>query len=124
LTREKPEHEAQPQPNGGGAAVEAQPAEDVVVLTGFPAPGDGMSVVRIRNGDVELGVVQPLKEGKPITGELVRLHPRRESPMVCDVEVELDVRPIEQRARSGPPQVATERYRKNWDAIFPAKKPN
>lgn len=103
---------------------EKRPAsgDDVVVITGKRVNGDGMGVVRFREGNVEVGAVQPLKEGKPIVGELVRLHPRSEAPMVCDVEVELDARPPEQRGSSGPPQVATEAYRANWDAIW-AKKP-
>ena len=114
-------------PSRADAAVPAAPVEkptsgdDVVVITGKRANGDGMGVVRFRGGNVEVGAVQPLEDGKPIVGELVRLHPRPESPRVCDVEVELDARPAEARRSSGPAQVATEAYRANWDAIWASK---
>ena len=118
------EHEpASPEPAAPASVAEKPPAggEDVVVITGRRPNGDGMGVVRFREGNVEVGAVQPLKEGKPIVGELVRLHPRRESPMVCDVEVELDARPPRERSSPGPAQVATEAYRNNWDAIWAKK---
>lgn len=79
-------------------------------------------MVRVRDGSAELGVLQPLRHGKPIRGEVVTLHPRKEHPRICDVEVEL-AGPKVARARSGPPQVATARYRANWDAIW-ARKPD
>jgi hypothetical protein len=72
--------------------------------------------------------VRAVKEGERPQGELVRLKPRPESPLVCDVEVELPAgtlnaaggsdRPV---ATHGPAQVATASYRANWDAIW--KKP-
>jgi hypothetical protein len=96
---------------------------DVVVL-GKPTPdGEGVTVLRLRQGNAELGQLQPLKQGKPIVGEVVTLRPRPEHPAVCDVEVEVDARPQAQaNARPGPPQVATDRYRDGWDAIW-SKKP-
>ena len=52
---------------------------------------------------------------------LVRLRPREHSPLVCDVEVEVPA-PAQAQSppaiTSGPAQVATETYRKNWDAIY------
>lgn len=118
------------------ADTDAAPAEDVVVLGAESPDGKSVGVVRLREGQVEIGKVQPLEEGKPIVGEVVKLTPRPEAPRVCDVEVQYrpataaKVEPrgtgeAPPRARVGPPQVATDEYRRNWEAIWaPSKKPN
>jgi hypothetical protein len=98
-------------------------SEDIVVIRGRTADGAGLGVARLREGRVEVGVVQPLEDGKPIHGEVVKLKPRPACPIVCDVEkVALDSSPTEddaaERSRTGPAQVATDRYRENWDAIW------
>jgi hypothetical protein len=73
--------------------------------------------------------VRPLREGAPIAGEVVRLTPRKEFPLLCDVTTELSLpEPAKDVAlpavsRTGPAQVATERYRQNWDQIFSRRKP-
>ncbi|MBK7579635.1 MAG: hypothetical protein IPI67_05440 [Myxococcales bacterium] len=114
----------------GGAPV----ADDVVLLGNQSADGKSIGVVRLRDGNVEVGKVQPLEEGKPIIGEVVKLTPRADAPRVCDVEVAYkppamsagpstkDEMPTA-RTTSGPPQVATDGYRRNWDAIWARKKP-
>ena len=69
--------------------------------------------------------MRPLAQGKPIQGEVVRLKPREECPWLCDVETLLEA-PAEsgersagpERGHAGPPQVASDAYRKNWDAIY------
>ena len=83
---------------------------------GRTADGEGLGVLRCREGRLELGQVQPLKEGKPIHGEVVKLHPHADCPAVCDVEVQ--VAAPSAAKKSGPAQVANDTYRKNWDAIF------
>ena len=58
------------------------------------------------------------------------LQPRKEFPLLCDVKVELPAKAAEPEparpSRSGPAQVATDRYRKNWDTIWKNrdKRPN
>jgi hypothetical protein len=95
----------------------------VVVLGKPTSDGEGVSVLRIRQGSPELGALRPLQHGKPIRGEVVTLHPREDNPAVCDVEVEVDARaPAGERSHAGPAQVATDRYRDGWDAIW-SKKP-
>ena len=81
--------------------------------------GQGVDIIRKRGEHIEAGTVRRLEQGKPIHGEVVRLRPRDQSPLVCDVEVEVPApgRP-EPAQTSGPAQVATETYRKNWDAIY------
>jgi hypothetical protein len=113
---------------------EAVKSKDVVLIHGITGDGQGLAVVRQREERLEFGAVHPLKDGKPIHGELVRLKPRPECPLVCDVEVAMA--PSEaapQRAssgpasaRKGPAQVASAEYRENWDAIWkrPEKKPD
>jgi hypothetical protein len=97
---------------------------DLALIHGRTADGTGLRIVRQREGRIELGAVRPLKEGVPISGEVVSLTPRPEFPLLCDVKVELaastapaDTSP----ARHGPAQVATDRYRENWDRIWPHK---
>ena len=64
----------------------------------------------------------------PISGEVVRLTPRKEFPLLCDVSTELalqapaapqqDVVEAPSVGHKGPAQVATDRYRENWDLIW------
>ncbi len=106
----------------GKADKPAAPAkEDFVVLGPKTSDGAGVGVLRFREGQVETGVVRPMEHGKPIAGQVVRLKPRPELPVVCDVDVELDATP-KVTSRGGPPQVATDEYRRGWDAIYKRKK--
>lgn len=94
---------------------------DVALIHGRTDDGTGLKILRAKSGHLEAGVVRPLVEGQPITGEVVRLSARKDFPLLCDVHVELDARPpahSERTARHGPAQVATDTYRKNWDAIY------
>jgi hypothetical protein len=121
-----------PSPNGAEAPPETQ---DVALIVDKTEDNEGFHVLRRRGEDapVEFGTVRPLKEGKPIDGEVVSLRPRKGAPLVCDVKTELAAprRPTS----DGPPQVATDSYRRGWDAIWgsaaagapsgpPAAKPN
>lgn len=105
-------------------------SEDVVLVHGVTPDGRGLSVLRQRNDTLETGAIRPLEHGKPIQGEVVRLEPRKEFPLLCDVKVELSAPTVEQPpahpSRSGPAQVASDRYRRNWDAIWKNrdKRPN
>lgn len=106
---------------GGGSRDGERKAReaDVALVCGVSEDGQGLEVIRRRGESVEAGTVRRLEQGKPIHGEVVRLKPRPDSPMVCDVEVEVPAREGSRAASSsGPPQVATETYRKNWDAIY------
>ena len=110
-------------------ASEGNPEEtDVVVVHGITADGAGLRVLRHREDKIEAGAVRPVEQGKPIYGELVRLRPRASCPLVCDVTVELpaasrqpddDVAATPEACqRKGPAQVASNRYRANWDTIW------
>jgi hypothetical protein len=98
---------------------------DVVILNGPTEDGRGVRVLRARTGNLEVGEVRPLVEGKPLQGEVVTLRPRPDDPQVCDVKVELaPPAPKEAGAptKAGPAQVATDIYRDNWEATFGKRK--
>lgn len=106
-------------------------SDDVALICGVSQGGDQLHLLRRRNNRVEAAVARTLREGQPIAGELVRLRPREEFPLLCDVEVELSVAERAEaneetspaaatpaRETSGPPQVSNDNYRRNWDAIW------
>jgi hypothetical protein len=97
-------------------------ASDVALIHGKTEDGAGLRIIRRREDRLEFGAVRPLKEGAPIAGEVVSLTPRPEFPLLCDVKVEY-APPASDTAeatpsRHGPAQVATDRYRENWDRIW------
>jgi hypothetical protein len=115
------------------------PGRDVALIGGPTERGDGMQIVRLREGQVEVGEIRSAQEGKPILGESVRLHARADHPRLFDVEVvargPLAGKPRDdaaetatttssgEKAAKGPAKVATEAYRTGWDAIFGAPRP-
>lgn len=91
-----------------------------VVLLGPPTPdGQGVHVLRAREERIETGELRALKEGKPIAGEVVSLEPRKENPRVCDVKS--SYAPSTAGPKKGPAQVATAKYRENWDEVFASR---
>jgi hypothetical protein len=107
-----------PESSGRTTETEASTTEhdDVALIHGRTEDGRGLKILRRRQDRLELGAVVPLVPGKPIVGEIVRLEPRSESPLLCNVHVEYTP-PAEARATSaGPAQVASERYRENWES--------
>jgi hypothetical protein len=97
--------------------------DDVALVVGKSASGE-VNILRKRADRLEAGVLVPLQEGKPLRGEVVQLHPREGSPLY-DVEVHVSRKELgtglPQAAASelsGPAQVATDTYRKNWDTIY------
>ena len=97
------------------------PSGDLALVLDCAEDGDGYQVLRRRpDRAVEFGTIRPLKEGRPIDGEVVTLRPREDVPFVYDVKTELaDPRAAERRLTSeGPAQIATEKYRRGWDAIW------
>jgi hypothetical protein len=119
---------------------------DVVFLHSPTDDGKGVRVVRARPGQLEAGEVRAAKDGQPLNGaELVSLKPREGAPRMCDVEI---VHPRAEAAprvgkanakanenananekkdvagkpsvsaRTGPAQVASAAYRKQWERVF------
>jgi len=107
-------------PDADGSAA----PQDVALIHGVTEDGD-LRVLRQRADRLELGAVRPLREGVPITGEVVRLTPRKEFPLLCDVKTEFvpptaprDVAETSPVAHKGPAHVVSDRYRANWDLIW------
>lgn len=104
----------------------ASGSQDVVLIHGPTDDQKGLKVLRAREQGLELGEVRPIQEGRPLTGEIVKLKPRPGHPRICDVETQLSQGELD-RARGsqtprlghpGPARVATDAYRTNWDAIY------
>jgi hypothetical protein len=98
--------------------------DDVALICAVSPDGDGLHVLRRRNNRIEAGVARALRDGQPIHGEVVKLTPRQGCPLLCDVEVQLEStaaqapEPSPIRDANGPAQVASDSYRRNWDAIW------
>lgn len=84
--------------------------------------GEGFRIIRKRADVIEVGEIRPVQEGKPLTGEMIKLTPRQDHEQIFDVEVLVSREELGRGAlgRAGPAQVATRAYRSNWDAIFGA----
>jgi hypothetical protein len=121
---------ASPPPKSGPAKRDAKsdiPASGPdIALIGGPTE-NGVQILRMREGQVELGELRAQPEGKPILGESVRLHAREDHPGVFDVETiargPLAKRPQQAApalpaSRKGPAKVSSEAYRTGWDSIF------
>ena len=90
--------------------------EDVAIVYGKSDDGKSYGVLRRRHQEIEVGLLRPLEDGKPIQGEVVRLRPRHDSPVVFDVETQHG-RTFARKA-GGPPKVTNAAYRDGWDSIW------
>lgn len=99
------------------ASAKSAAGTDVVLLGPPTADGAGVHVLRAREERLEIGELRALEEGRPITGEIVTLAPRKDNPRVCDVK-ESYAPPA---THKGPAKVATTAYRAGWDEIFGQK---
>jgi hypothetical protein len=131
VTPKKPAEDQSTEPPALSPASSASP--DVALIHGVTPDGEGLKILRARGDRLELGAIRPLREGAPITGEVVTLRPRANFPALCDVETHFkpeeandrqEPAPTALAQRTGPAQVATDEYRRNWDAIWsqPASK--
>jgi len=98
--------------------------KDVVLLGPPTADGGGVHVLRARPERIEIGELRTVEEGRPLTGELVTLAPRKDNPRVCDVTDSFRAPSTTTTApeQKGPAQVATKAYRDNWDEVFAQRK--
>jgi hypothetical protein len=105
--------------SGGSKPEPTPPAGDIALV--FGKNEEGVHILRRRdeNSPIEAGLLQPLVEGKPITGELISMRRREDMPMLYDVKSEMAAPESSAEQRSpGPSKVATDSYRKGWDAIW------
>ena len=126
-SKQDPEGARAPASASEAAPHAASAPSDIALIAGVTPDGEGLHILRARDNRLELGAVRPLREGAPITGEVVSLRPRPNFPALCDVEVRYKppeatrdrAEPAQFSApRPGPAQVATDDYRRNWDAIW------
>lgn len=119
--------------------------QDVVLVHGVTEDGKGYRVLRQRDERIEVGALRPVEHGKSLSGDLVKLTPRTDSPLLFDVSVEhahregergagartdvplgprerdTDTASAESASRSerkGPAQVVSPAYRSNWNRIW------
>src|SRR5579863_2308221 len=92
--------------------------KDLALVFGPSADGEGVNILRRRAGSaaVEAGTLRPLRDGRAIMGEVVHLQQRQEAPFLFDCETDEEL--STPRAEGGPPQVASDEYRRGWDAIW------
>jgi len=97
--------------------------DDVVFVHSKVESGEGFRIIRKRADVIEVGEIRPVQEGKPLTGEMIKLTPRKEHEQIFDVEVLVSREELGRGGlgHAGPAQVATTAYRSNWDAIFGAQ---
>ena len=104
----------------------SRPFRDVAAVCGKDERGLHILRRRSKDGPVEAGVLQPLVDGKPISGEVISMKRRKDVPFLFDVKTEVaapDEAAAEEAATKetstgGPAQVATDSYRRGWDAIW------
>ena len=98
---------------------EPAPMRDVVLVHSPNDRGDGYRVIRKREETLEIGELRAAEDGKPLHGDLVRLKPRPEHDRLFDVETVIAKQEAHDLAAGhGPAQVASDRYRAGWEAIF------
>jgi hypothetical protein len=98
-----------------------KPFKDVAAVCGKDEHGLHILRRRDEDGPIEAGILQPLEEGKPISGEVISMRRRDDVPFLFDVTTEVatsSAEPASTEPSSGPAQVATESYRRGWDAIW------
>ena len=95
----------------------SKPFRDVAAVCGKDERGLHILRRRSDDGPIEAGIVQPLVEGKPITGEVIAMKRRDDVPFLFDVETQVASR-ADAAESNGPAQVATDSYRRGWDAIW------
>lgn len=84
---------------------------------------EGVHILRRRSEEapLEAGLLRPMREGQPISGEVVTLTQRADVPLFYDVRTEFAGPEGGSEKAPGdgrPPQVSTDAYRRGWDAVW------
>jgi hypothetical protein len=119
---------APPAPRSKGrASASGDDGGDLALVYGKDEQGLHVLRRRSEDGPVEVAVLQPLVEGKPINSEVISLSPHAQVPFLFKVKTEIAARggaaADEASSRSdGPAQVSSDAYRKGWDEIWGRKR--
>jgi hypothetical protein len=100
------------------------PVQDIAMVVARDE--DGVHILRRRSEEspVEMGLLKPMREGKPISGEVITLKQRADVPIFYDVRSEYggpaqpEPREPDAREAAGPAQVTSDAYRRGWDAVW------
>lgn len=121
---EKPQHVKAPNTSPKARPSKSQ-SPDRLLIHGQSDDGRTLKVVRQRNRRLEFGIAQPLRHGEAVHGEIVRLTPHKDFPLLCDVETVLDTTPKGQAesrpsgdSQKGPARISSPTYRRNWAAVW------
>jgi hypothetical protein len=95
-----------------------KPFQDVAAVCGKDEHGLHILRRREEDGPIEAGIVRPLEEGKPISGEVISMRQRDDVPFLFDVTTEVSTHSEDDTSANGPAQVASDSYRRGWDAIW------
>jgi hypothetical protein len=111
-----------PKPEQAAEREQSSASGDVAMVCGRNENGLYILRRRTEEAPVEAGLLQPLVEGRPINGEVISMRRRGDVPFLFDVRTEVAApEATEPNTTShGPSQVATESYRRGWDAIWGA----
>ncbi len=98
-------------------------ADDVALVVGASKDASQVAVLRKKGDEVSAAVLQAPEAGQPVTGDLVSLRPREDSPLF-DVETVYEAPKGGETASKGTghSRPATDQYRKGWDRIFKKKR--
>lgn len=101
----------------------AEKSVDRVLIHGRTDDGTGLRVLRQRDNRLEAGVAQPLRDGEPLHGEIVRLIPHKDFPLLCDVETQFSLNELPSPDGNtaqvkGPARVSNAAYRRNWSTVW------
>jgi hypothetical protein len=94
---------------------------NLVLIAGVDSRRQEIHVLKPGEDGIETAVLRPVEHGQTLTGDLVRLHPHKNLPMVAELETVLrhpDSSLQAARSHKGPAMVASEAYRRGWDAVF------
>lgn len=92
---------------------------DVALVHARTEDGKGLHILRQRGNRLEAGVARPMKEGKPIQGELISMARRKDSPVLFDVQTIHRSSPSHDNKNSnGPARVTGANYRSGWERVF------
>lgn len=87
--------------------------DDFIALGPQNEDGSVSAIRHTKDHQVMVGTVSPLREGEPITGEVVKLEPRGDGTFSCETIFS----PDETRGK-GPAMVNSRLYRDSWDRIW------
>jgi hypothetical protein len=98
----------------------AAPVEDIAMVVARDVEGVHILRRRSEESPVEMGLLKPMREGQPISGEVITLKQRQDVPFFYDVRSEFGGPPPPEPKEpgDGPAQVTTDAYRKGWDAVW------